>query len=97
MSTVPERIRTTVSTTFELHVQEIPTSGYVWRASRLPAGIELVDDGYTDAPGPAIGAARSRRFRFRARSPGSFSLSLELRREWEDAPRETRVVEVDVR
>lgn len=69
--------------TVELLLPENPTTGFRWRVEEMDARVlSLVDDAYADAPSPAVGAGRVRRFRFAAARAGTSTLRLESRREW---------------
>jgi len=93
----PEDIRVPLRQPFEVALEETSTSGYRWRVSAVPDGLELVESDL-DPPSRAspVGASGRRRFVFRALRPGAFTLTFDLQREWETEPLQHRIVRVEV-
>jgi inhibitor of cysteine peptidase len=65
----------------ELHLPEIPTSGYRWEV-RVENGLNLVADTYTTNPASGIGGGGTRVFRIRAVHPGQSRVRAKLGRAW---------------
>ena len=93
----PEDIRIPLGQPFEVALEETSTSGYRWRVSAVPDGLELVESDL-NPPSRAlpVGASGRRRFVFRASRPGAFTLTFDLQREWETEPVQHHTVRVEV-
>lgn len=79
----------------EVDLEETPTTGYRWALTDT-GPLEPLGDDFELAEGAAIGGGGRRRFRFAATKLGNGRLELELRREWEAAPRSRFAVGVTV-
>jgi predicted secreted protein len=79
---------------FEVVLDELPASGYVWRLDEPLDGVELLDSHYTLAPGVGIGGGGKRHFRLRTRRLGRFVIEFKLRRAWETTPLERYTIVV---
>ena len=66
--------------TFEVRLQENPTTGYRWKVQSTP-GLEEIGDHFT--AGAATGEGGIRAFEFRASSAGSHELRISSGRNWE--------------
>jgi len=93
----PEDIRVPLGQPFEVSLEETSTSGYCWRVSAVPDGLELAE---SDLDPPSrrspVGASGRRRFVFRTSRPGAFTLTFDLQREWETEPLQHHIVRVEV-
>jgi predicted secreted protein len=90
-----ELVAVAVGDVFEVHLEGVPTSGYVWEVTvhvQLRDVVELLNS-KTNAPEPsAPGGQATQTFRFRAAGPGEGRLLFRYRRSWEKtAAREHRV------
>jgi predicted secreted protein len=90
-----ELVAVAVGDVFEVDLEGIPTSGYLWEVTvegGLRDVVELLNSG-TRTPDPsAPGGQATQTFRFRAAGPGQGRLLFRYRRSWEKtAAREHRV------
>jgi predicted secreted protein len=89
-----ELVAVAVGDVFEVDLEGVPTSGYVWEVTverGLQDVVELLNR-ETRTPEPsAPGGTATQTFRFRAVGPGEGRLLFQYRRSWEDiAARERR-------
>ncbi|WP_171168702.1 protease inhibitor I42 family protein [Streptomyces sp. I05A-00742] len=90
-------INTQCGSEFTVHLDEVPSSGYVWQAREPGEGVALIDQGYANEAPEGIGATRRKYFRFRAgERPGELTLHFELKRPWENAALREETVSVSV-
>jgi predicted secreted protein len=79
-------VEAAVGETFEVELEGVPTSGFLWEAVVVPEDlVRLVGDDVDAAPGP-IGGSAVQRFRFEALSAGEAELGFAYRRPWESKP-----------
>lgn len=74
-----------VGETFDVALEENPTTGYRWSVETSPPDALVLDGDEFSAAGAGIGAGGQRRFRFRAARAGTFTLSCRNARPWEPA------------
>jgi predicted secreted protein len=86
-----------VGVRFDVELGATPSTGYVWELPSPPAGVDLLGSDFKLAPAAAIGDGGAQVFHLQIAHAGRFDLHFQLRRRWEAAPIETRVVEVDAR
>jgi inhibitor of cysteine peptidase len=90
-------VEAVVGETFEVELEGVPTSGFLWEAASFPDDlVRLVGEDVDAEPRP-IGGAAVQRFRFEALAPGEGELRLAYRRPWESKPAaEERTVKVTI-
>jgi predicted secreted protein len=86
-----------VGAPFDVELGANPTTGYSWELVSAPAGVRLLGRDFKLPPGAAIGDGGTQVFHLQADHAGRFDLHFQLKRRWETAPIETRVIEVDAR
>jgi predicted secreted protein len=100
-----EPLSATVGETFDVSLEGMPTTGFVWEVEIPPEArglIEPLGSGWTPArssdaqASPVAGAPAIQRFQFRALAPGEITLTFRYRRSWEttDAVRRTVMVRI---
>jgi predicted secreted protein len=87
----------TVGAPFDVELDANPTTGYTWELASPPAGVQLLGSNFKVPPAAAIGGASTEVFHLQVGHAGRFDLHFQLKRRWETAPIETRVIEVDAR
>ncbi|MGH2559483.1 MAG: protease inhibitor I42 family protein [Thermomicrobiales bacterium] len=76
-------------------VPEIPSSGYLWRATSIPDILDLIRDEYMSAAPDVLGSNGVHRFVFRVLGTGHRPMRLELGRPWQQGKTvESRDVDV---
>lgn len=82
-----------------LHLDENPTTGYLWWIESLRTGIDLIGDESSIPEGQPPGAGGARMFTFRMKQCGRFRLRLYQARPWERRARPAAAFElrIDVR
>jgi predicted secreted protein len=79
---------------FEVALGGAPGGGCLWEPLHLPDGVHLLATRFPDKHDAGGG---TQVFELRADQPGAHQLRFVLKRRWESAPIESRVVEIDVR
>jgi predicted secreted protein len=97
-----ERVVASVGDAFDIALEGVPTSGYVWEVELgdLGSAVELLGR-ETRPPGPPrapiAGGRASQVFHFRATAPGEGTLHFRYGRSWEPVPVREHLVRVTVR
>jgi predicted secreted protein len=81
----------------EIELPESPTTGFVWRLVDPPAGVREIDREFrSQADDQVAGGSGVRVFCVEVLAPAHYELMFELKRPWEEQPRERAVVVLDV-
>ena len=86
-----------VGAPFDVELGANPTAGYTWELASPPAGVQLLGNDFELPPAAAVGEGGTQVFHLQVGHAGRFDLHFQLKRRWETASIETRVVEVDAR
>lgn len=95
-SAQPPSVRTTIGETFDIRLEAVPTSGYIWELDPrgLPGEVKLVSAETIPARGQVAGGPAIQIFRFRATRAGDLRIRFRYRRRWEPEP--IREMEISV-
>jgi len=81
----------------EIELPESPTTGFLWRLVDPPAGVREIDREFrSQADDQLAGGSGMRAFCIEVPAPGHYELEFQLKRPWEEQPRERAVVVLDV-
>jgi predicted secreted protein len=86
-----------VDTPFDLELGSAPGTGYMWELLPPPQGVRLLATRFEQKPAAQPGDGGTQVFTCQAHSPGRLALHFVLKRRWEQASVQERVIEVDVR
>ena len=84
-----------LGTPFEVSLPFNAAAGYQWEPSLDEAQVSLVTK-ITEAPEAGIGGRAVQKFVFRPVAAGNTQLKFLLKRRWETAAADTRIVDVDI-
>ena len=87
----------TTGVPFDIEMGCAPGTGYMWQLPSLPAGIQLVGSGFSQAKNGAVGDPGVQVFHLQTERAGRFELRFELKRRWEAQSVEQRIVEIESR
>ena len=85
-----------VGTPFEVALPVNPGAGYQWESVVDNDQVTLVDK-ITEAPSEGIGGGTVQKFVFKAVAAGKTQLKFALKRRWETAAADTKVVDVEIK
>jgi predicted secreted protein len=99
MDTAQQPVRATVGETFDVPLEGIPTSGYIWELDPrgLPDQVEFLAAEMTPATGQIAGGLAVQAFTFRAVRAGEGRIRFRYRRRWEAEPSRETTITVSVR
>jgi predicted secreted protein len=84
-----------VGAPFDVELGATPTTGYNWELVSPPDGVRLIGSDFKLPPAAPVGGGGMQVFHLQVDRAGRFDLQFQLKRRWETAPSETRVIEVD--
>jgi predicted secreted protein len=86
-----------VGAQFDVELGATPTTGYTWELASVPLGVQLSGSEFKLPSGAGIGDGGTQVFHLQVDHVGRFDLYFQLKRRWEAAPIETRLIEVEAR
>ena len=86
-----------VGAPFDVELGANPTTGYAWELTSSPTSVQLLGSDFKLPPAAAVGEGGTQVFHLQVGRAGRFDLHFQLKRRWETAPIETRVIEVEAR
>jgi predicted secreted protein len=85
-----------VGTPFEVSLPFNPGAGYQWEPAVDTEQVTLVDK-HTEAASADIGGRAVQKFVFQPVAPGNTQIKFTLKRRWESAAADTKVVDVEIK